>query len=78
MRARTAIEGAISELGREHGLRRHRYRGQAKRAMENLFKAAACNLKRLVRALVARGRQDTAESGAAAAGARPFSLAVAA
>ncbi len=54
MRARPAIEATLSELVRAHGLRRHRYRGAAKRPFENLLKAAACNLKRLVRALVAR------------------------
>jgi len=55
MRARPAIEATLSELVRAHGLRRHRYRGAAKRPFENLLKAAACNLKRLVRALVACG-----------------------
>lgn len=51
MRARPAIEATLSELVRAHGLRRHRYRGTAKRAFENLLKGAACNLKRLVRAM---------------------------
>jgi hypothetical protein len=55
MRARPAIEATLSELVRVHGLRRHRYRGAAKRHFEHLLKAAACNLKRLARALVARG-----------------------
>jgi transposase len=54
MRARPAIEATLSELVRKHGMRRHRYRGEAKRHFENLLKAAACNLKRLTRALVAR------------------------
>lgn len=54
MRARPAIEATLSELVRVHGLRRHRYRGEAKRHFEHLLKAAACNLKRLARALVAR------------------------
>jgi hypothetical protein len=54
MRARPAIEATLSELVRKHGLRRHRYRGEAKRHFENLLKGAACNLKRLVRALAAR------------------------
>ena len=52
----------LSELVRKHGLRRHRYRGEAKRHFENLLKGAACNLKRLVRALVARGERDAAAS----------------
>jgi hypothetical protein len=51
--ARSAIEATLSELVRAHGLRRHRYRGDAKRHAENLSKAAACNLKRLLRVLAA-------------------------
>jgi transposase len=54
MKARPAIEGTLSELVRKHGFRRHRYRGDAKRHFENLLKAAACNLKRLIRALIER------------------------
>jgi transposase len=54
LKARAAIEGTISELVRAHGLRRHRYRGAAARHCENLLKAAACNLKRLARALAGR------------------------
>ena len=54
LKARAAVEGTLSELVRAHGLRRHRYRGQAERHFENLLKAAACNLKRLARALAAR------------------------
>jgi transposase len=65
MRARPAIEATLSELVRKHGLRRHRYRGEAKRAFENLLKGAACNLKRLVRALVARWERDAAASALA-------------
>jgi transposase len=57
---RAAIEGTLSELVRKHGFRRHRYRGEAKRHMENLLKAAACNLKRLVRALVGRREKERA------------------
>lgn len=49
--ARAAIEATLSELVRAHGLRRHRYRGEAQRHAENLWKAAACNLKRLLRVL---------------------------
>jgi len=54
LRARAGIEATLSELVRQHGLRRHRYRGDAKRHFEHLLKAAACTLKRLARALVAR------------------------
>ena len=60
LRARPAIEATLSELVRAHGLRRQRYRGAAKRPFENLLKAAACNLTRLVRALVARGPRAAA------------------
>jgi transposase len=54
LRTRAGIEATLSELVRAHGLRRHRYRGDAKRHAEHLLKAAACNLKRLARALAAR------------------------
>ena len=54
MRARPAIEATLSELVRGYGMRRHRYRGEAKRHFENLLKATACNLQRLVRALLVR------------------------
>jgi len=64
MRARPAIEATLSELVRQHGLRRHRYRGDAKRHFENLLKGAACNLKRLARALRRRWeREKTAAAG---------------
>ena|SRR5215469_12066979 len=46
MYQRSAIEGTISELTRAHGLRRSRYRGSAKVELQNLFIAAACNVKR--------------------------------
>jgi transposase len=54
LKTRAGIEATLSELVRVHGLRRHRYRGEAKRHFEHLLKAAACNLKRLARALAAR------------------------
>ena len=53
LKTRAGIEATLSELVRSHGLRRHRYRGDAKRHLEHLLKAAACNLKRLARALAA-------------------------
>ncbi len=65
LKARAAVEGTISELVRAHGLRRHRYRGEAKRRSENLLKGAACNLKRLARALAA-GLDRPAAAAAAA------------
>lgn len=54
LKTRAGIEATLSELVRAHGLRRHRYRGDAKRHFEHLLTAAACNLKRLARALAAR------------------------
>lgn len=58
MRARPGIEATLSELVRGYGLRRHRYRGDGKRRLENLLKGAACNLRRLTRALVARWEKE--------------------
>jgi transposase len=69
LRTRAGIEATLSELVRSHGLRRHRYRGDAKRHFEHLLKAAACNLKRLARALAAR--QQPASAPLALAGALP-------
>ena len=46
MHSRNGIEATISELVRGHGLRRSRYRGLVKTAMQNLFIGAACNIKR--------------------------------
>jgi transposase len=54
LHARAGIEATLSELVRCHGLRRHRYRGEPKRHLEHLLKGAACNLKRLARALAHR------------------------
>ena len=58
LKSRAAIEGTLSELVRKHGFRRHRYRGEAKRCLENMLKAATCNLKRLAKALIARWEQE--------------------
>jgi hypothetical protein len=49
MRHRNAIEGTVSELARGHGMRRCRYRGQAKARLQNHFIGAACNVKRWCR-----------------------------
>jgi hypothetical protein len=46
---RNAIEGTQSELVRGHGLRRARYRGKAKVALQNYFIGAACNAKRWIK-----------------------------
>jgi hypothetical protein len=51
---RAAVEGTISEVVREHGGRRARYRGLAKACLQALFVGAAVNLKRLSRALAAK------------------------
>jgi transposase len=51
MKRRAAIEGTLSEMVRGHGLRRARYRGEPKVALQHLFTAAAVNLKRLTRVL---------------------------
>jgi transposase len=60
MRARPAIESTLAELVRRYGLRQHRYRGEAQRHLEHVLKGAACNLFRLVRALLQRWDQEVA------------------
>jgi transposase len=51
MKRRAAVEGTISELVRAHGLRRARYRGLRKVALQNWLTGAACNVKRWLRQL---------------------------
>jgi hypothetical protein len=51
MKRRAAIEGTISELVRAHGLRRARYRGLKKVALQNWLTGAACNVERWLRLL---------------------------
>ena len=51
MKQRHAIEGTHSELVRGHGLRRARYRGLNKVALQNYLIGAACNVKRWIRRL---------------------------
>lgn len=51
-RVRAALEGTISELKRAHGLGRLRVRGRPRVLLAIHLKAAACNLKRMLRALV--------------------------
>ena len=53
-RRRSRVERKIAELVR-HGLRRTRYRGQAKRQLQRLWTGAAVNLKRLVTLAEAQG-----------------------
>jgi hypothetical protein len=43
MRRRNGIEGTQSELVRAYGLRRARYRGQAKVRLQNYLIGAACS-----------------------------------
>jgi transposase len=52
MNRRAAVEGTISELVRAHGLRRARYRGLKKVALQNWLTGAACNVKRWLRRTV--------------------------
>jgi transposase len=49
MKHRNGIEGTISELTRGYGMRRCRYRGQARTRLQNAFIGAACNIKRWFR-----------------------------
>ena len=67
MRHRNGIEGTISELARGYGLRRCRYRGQARTRLQNLFIGAACNIKRWFRRVTweARNAAENALSAAA-------------
>ncbi len=58
MRRRNAIEGTQSELVRGYGLRRARYRGQAKVRLQNYFIGAACNVARLCRRIAWETAQD--------------------
>lgn len=46
MEQRNGIEGTISELVRAHGMRRSRYRGEAKTRLQNYMIGAACNIRR--------------------------------
>jgi transposase len=59
MKRRAAIEGTISELVRAHGLRRARYRGLRKVALQNWLTGAACNVKRWLRLLAWQTTQAT-------------------
>jgi len=49
MRLRSPVEGKLSELIRWHGMRRARYRGLNKVALQLYFTAAAVNIKRWIK-----------------------------
>ena len=49
---RNAIEGTQSELVRGHGLRRARYRGKTRVALQNYMIGAACNAKRWIKRII--------------------------
>ena len=69
MKHRNAIEGTQSELVRGHGLRRARYRGLGKVALQNYFIGAACNVKRWIRREVWNLKRAASALAAGAAGA---------
>jgi transposase len=66
MNQRKAIEGTISELTRGYGLRRSRYRGLPKAALQNYLIGAACNAGRWIRRAAWRMRQAARAARAAA------------
>jgi transposase len=51
MHPRNGIEGTHSELVRGHGLRRTKYRGQARVSLSHYLMGAACNVKRYLNLL---------------------------
>lgn len=53
MKLRPPIEGKLSELTRYHGLRRARYRGLQKVQLQSVFTAAAVNIKRWIKLIMA-------------------------
>lgn len=44
---RSGVEGTVNEFAHEHGMRRWRYRGQAKAHLQHVFTAIAVNIERL-------------------------------
>jgi hypothetical protein len=64
---RAGIEGTNSELKRAHGLDHLRVRGEARVGLAVYLKALACNIKRMVRALQARGDPEAPAGEASAA-----------
>jgi hypothetical protein len=53
-RIRAGIEATNSELKRRHGLRKLRVRGEARVTLAVYFKALACNVKRMLAAILSR------------------------
>ncbi len=66
---RAGIEATNSELKRAHGLGRLRIRGLLRVRLAVHLKALACNVKRMVRYLVERGKKAARAAAAAAEGA---------
>jgi len=67
MHQRNGIEGTQSELVRGYGLRRARYRGQARVRLQNYLIGAACNIRRLFRRVAWQTAQGGGAVGTAAA-----------
>jgi len=55
-RIRAGVEGTNSELKRRHGLAKLRVRGEERVGLAVYFKALACNVKRMLQALLRRGQ----------------------
>ena len=64
---RAGIEGTNSELKRAHGLGRLRVRGGSRVELAAYLKALACNMKRMVLALLAQRCPEPVEGRAPAA-----------
>ena len=67
-RLRGAVEATISEAVHCCGLRRSRYRGEAKRTLHALFAATALNVRRFLRAALPAGGFDAGGNPCAASG----------
>lgn len=59
MKRRAGIEGTLFGLVWSHGVRRARYRGQAKLYLQALFTGAAAHLKRVARALQLQQKEQS-------------------
>jgi hypothetical protein len=76
MHQRNGIESTISELTRGYGMRRSRYRGLARAALQNWLIGAACNARRWMRRAAWEIRRRARAAAAAIAGAVPRPQAV--